>query len=399
MHTVAITLITLGGLLLLGLVTDLLGRHTPMPRVTLLLIFGFLIGPSALDLLPSIGEEWFQAVANMALVMVGFLLGGKLTLTSLRHHGRFVMWISIAAVVSTVIVVFLGLIFIGVPLIIALLLAGIAPATDPAATADVIHEKGAKGLFAETLLGIVAIDDAWGLIVFSLLLTAAQVVCGGGSTVEPLITAAWEVGGAILIGLGLGIPMAYITGRIQPGEPTQAEALGIVFLCGGIALWLDVSFLLASMVLGCVVANTARHHTRPFHEIEGIEWPFMILFFALAGASLQIKTLYQIGLLGSGYVVFRAIGRFVGVWSGGIASRAESEMRRWMGMALMPQAGVALGMALVAIQRFPNYADVILPTVIASTVLFEIVGPILTRIALIKVGDIRPPDDVENSPH
>lgn len=390
MDDVAITLITLGVLLLLGLVTDALGKHTPLPRVTLLLILGFLIGPSALDLLPHLGEKWFHMVANMALVMVGFLLGERLTLSSMRRHGRLVLWISIGSVVATAGAVLVGLLLIGVRLDVALLLAGIAPATAPAATADVVHEMRAHGRFARTLLGIVAVDDAWGLILFSLMVTMAQTFTGQGEAMGPLLAGAWELGGAVLVGIGLGIPMAYLTGRIQPGEPTLVEALGLVFLCGGIAIWLDVSFILASMVLGSVVANLARHHARPFHAIEGIEWPFMILFFVLAGASLHAEALYGIGLVGSAYVILRIIGRVLGAWAGGAISGAGPLFRRWMGMALMPQAGVALGMALVATQCCPDLGKVILSVVIAATVVFEVIGPVLTRIALIRAGEVHP---------
>ncbi len=389
MDAVATTLLTLGVLLLLGLVTDALGRRTPLPRVTLLLIFGFLIGPSAFDLLPALGEKWFHVIADIALVMVGFLLGGKLTLPSMRRHGRLVLWISIASVVATAAVMLVGLLLIGVRLDIALLLAGIAPATAPAATADVVHEVRARGRFSRTLLGIVAVDDAWGLILFSLMLTAAHGSGEEGGNAVSLVAGAWELGGALLLGIGLGIPMAYLTGRIQAGEPTLVEALGLVFLCGGIAIWLEVSFILASMVLGGVVANLARHHTRPFHAIEGIEWPFMILFFVLAGASLHVDALYHVGLIGFAYVVFRVIGRFLGAWMGGVIGRAGPVVRRWMGMALMPQAGVALGMALVATERCPNVGDIILTVVIAATVIFELIGPVMTRIALVRAGEVR----------
>ena len=390
MDDTAKTLITLGVLFLLGFATDAIGRRTRLPRVTLLLIFGFAIGPAGLGFLCPNEEKWFSVVANMALIMIGFLLGEKFTLSSLREHGKLVLWLSVAEVVVTALVVLIGLLLIGVQMDIALLLAGISTATDPAATTDVVHETKADGLFTRTMLGIVAVDDAWGLIVFSLMLTAVQAFSGQGDSITPLLTGAWELGGALLVGIALGIPMAYLTGRIRPGEPTLVEALGVVFLCGGIAIWLEVSFLLASMVLGCVVANLARHHTRPFHAIEGIEWPFMILFFVLAGASLHTETLFQIGFVGSAYIILRIIGRLLGAWTGGAISHADPLMRRWMGMALIPQAGVALGMALVAMQRRPDLGEIILPIVIASTVLFELMGPVLTRGVLIHVGEARP---------
>ncbi len=391
MEDLAKTLITLGGLFLVGLATDLLGRRTPLPRVTLLLIFGFLIGPSVFDLLPDLSERWFPMVADMALVMVGFLLGGKLTVPSFRRHGRRILWISVAVVVLTAAVMLVGLLILGFRVEIALLLAGIATSTAPAATTDVAHELRAHGRFTRTLLGIVAVDDAWGLIMFSLLLAVVLALTGQGSASEILLLALWEIGGAFLLGVALGIPMAYLTGRIQPGEPTLAEALGVVLLCGGIALWLDVSFLLASMVLGAVVANLARHHRRPFHAIEGIEWPFLILFFVLAGASLHIEALAAVGFVGAAYILLRIIGRVLGVWAGAALSNADALTRRWMGIALMPQAGVALGMALVAAQRFPDLSDIILPVVIGATVLFEVIGPVLTRRALILAGEVPNP--------
>ena len=389
MDDIAKTLITLGTVLLLGLVTDTIGRRTRLPRVTLLLVFGFIIGPAGFDFLVPNEERWFPIVADMALIMIGFLLGERFTLPFLRQHGKVVLWISVAEVIVTSLVVLIGLLLLGLPKDMAFLLAGIATATDPAAITDVVYETQADGEFTRAMLGIVAIDDAWGLIVFSCMLTIAQSFNRHGGAMEPLLSGALDLGGALLVGIALGIPMAYVTGRIRPGEPSLVEALGVVFLCGGIAIWLKVSFLLASMVLGCVVSNLARHHIRPFHAIEDIEWPFMILFFVLAGASLQFETLYQIGIVGSAYIVFRIIGRLLGGWTGGAITNSKPLMRRWIGIVLMPQAGVALGMALVAIEYRPDLGEIILPVVITSTVLFELIGPVLTRIGLSHVGEVR----------
>jgi len=388
MDHVAITLITLGGLFIAGLGLDVLARRIRLPRVTLLLVFGVLLGPSAFDLLPELGETWRPMVTDMALVMVGFLLGGKLTLGTLRESGRLVLWISLGAVVVTAAIVLVGLLLIGVSLEIALLLAALATSTAPAATADVVHEARADGRFTRILLGIVAVDDAWGLVVFSLALAAVGALSGHGGTTEVLLASAREIGGAVLIGVGLGVPTAYLTGRIEPGEPTLAEALGAVLLCGGIAIWFEVSFLLAAMVLGTVVANLARHHTRPFHAIEGIEWPFLILFFVLAGAALDLTALGGIGLPLLAYVVLRMLGRILGARWGAAVSGGDRVIRRWMGLALMPQAGVALGMALVGAQRFPEMAEVILSVTIGATIVFEIAGPIATRRALLHAKEV-----------
>jgi len=375
-------LITLGALFLLGLVTDLLARRTPLPRVTLLICFGFLIGPSAMGLLPEESRTWFPVAANLALVMVGFLLGGALSIAQLRRRGRAILMVAGMKVVVAFVVVGGGLILLGYGPIVALLLAAIATATAPAATADVVREQHGEGAFSETLLGVVAIDDAFGLIVFSLTLAVIETTIGTGNGSSELISGIREIGGALLLGVGIGVPTAYLTGRLDPGEPTLAEALGVVFLCGGLALWLHVSFLLASMALGATVASLAQHHRRPFHAIEGIEWPFMILFFLLAGASIDIEALATLGTLVIAYAALRAGGTLLGVSLGSVWAGLGSGFNRWLGVALLSQAGVALGMALVAVERFPELARELLPVTIAATAFFEIVGPVLTRLAI-----------------
>jgi Kef-type K+ transport system membrane component KefB len=327
-------------------------------------------------------------VANLALVMVGFLLGGGLTRRTLRERGWPVLAVSASAVVVTFAVVWLGMWAIGAPPVVALLLAAIATATDPAASADVVHETRHESGFSRTLIAIVAVDDVWGLLVFSVAFALGLLFLHSeGSAVElretTVVTHAfWELGGAMALGVALGLPMALLTGRIEPGEPSLYEALGLVLLCGGLAMWLEVSFLLASMVLGVTVANLARHHTRPFHAIEGIEWPSMILFFVLAGATLDVGVLAEAGVWLVAYLVLRVVGRLLGAYLGGWLPPADRTVRRWMGMALLPQAGVALGMALVAADRLPGVGASLLPLVVASTVVFEVLGPVATRVAL-----------------
>jgi Kef-type K+ transport system membrane component KefB len=388
MDDLALIITTLGALLLLGLVGDLLSRALPLPRVTLLVLFGVAIGPPGLDLLPAQAADWYPLISDLALLMVGFLLGGKLSRETLGEVGTQVLTISAFEVVGVSLAVLLGLLAVGVQVEVALLLAGIAPASAPAAVINVTEQLGAKGRYTDTLLGIVALDDAWGLVVFSVLLATAQAFAGSGGT-DALLHGVRELGGAVAIGLVVGVPAAFITGRLRPGEPTQAEALGVVLLAGGLALWLEASFLLAAMLVGAVVVNLAAHHDRPFREIENVEWPFMVLFFVLAGASLEVHQLAAIGWIGLLYIALRASGLVAGAYFGGLVGGAEPRVRRWMGLAIMPQAGVALGMALVAGNAFPGLRDTILPLVIGSTVVFELAGPALTRLAIVRAGEAR----------
>lgn len=381
-----VLILTVGLLLLAGMVTEFISQKIRIPRVTVLILCGVLIGPSVLDLLPPASEHWHMVVSEIALLMVGFLLGGKLSLAAMRDYGSQVLWISVFEVLGVAAVVFAGLMLAGVRLELALLVAGIAPASAPAAITNVVEELRAKGRFTDTLLGIVAIDDAWGLIMFSLMLAAASVVSGSGDVLAGLLMGGRELGGALLVGGLLGIPATWLANRIRAQEPMQAEALGFVLVCGGVAIWLQASYLLAAMVMGMVVTNKATSDA-PFESIRELEWPIMILFFVLAGASLEIAELPRIGLIGVVYILLRTAGLVAGAWLGGSLSKASGTVKRWMGLAIMPQAGVALGMALVAGNRFPEIRETILPLIIGTTVVFELVGPVLARLSLAKSGD------------
>lgn len=391
MDQTAQILLTLGCILLLGLATDILGQRTFLPRVTLMLLFGILIGPEMFNLIPVVVSDRFELIASMALLMVGFLLGGRLSHDNLQRFGKEIISISVFAVIGTALLVFLGLLLVGVPLDVAILLGCIASATAPAATVDIVMESGYKGRFAELLLAVVALDDAWGLIIFSLGLALVAPLSGIDGYSSPLLMALKDIGGAAILGLLIGLPAAYLTGRIRQGQPMLVEALGLVFICGGLAIWLDVSFLIASMVMGAVVANLATHHEYPFHAIEDIEWPFMVIFFMLAGASLEFSTLQDIGLVGSVYILCRFAGKVLGAGLGGRCSKASKVTCRWIGVAMLPQAGAAMGMALVATSLFPEYRQVLLSVVISTTVFFELIGPTFTRLALRRTsGPMKP---------
>jgi Kef-type K+ transport system membrane component KefB len=280
-----------------------------------------------------------------------------------------------------------GLYLIGTPLELALLLAGIATATDPATTIESIKESRILGKYKDLLEGIVGLDDALALVTFSILMIAAHLLTGSvNQTVSTALSTLWELGGAVLLGVLLGIPMAYLTGRIRAGEPTLVEAMGVVLLCSGLSHYLHVSYLIASVVLGYIVARWADHHTRAFHEIEDIEWPFIILFFVLTGASANIGLLTSGAALIAYYVVFRILGRIIGGWITGAYLNSEPAPRNWIGLCLLPQAGMATGLALLASAQFPELAGNIVSTIVVATIIFEVFGPFLTRVGLNKIA-------------
>lgn len=248
---------------------------------------------------------------------------------------------------------------------------------------DVIHQSRIDIGFTDTLKGIVAIDDAWGLIVFSVVLVLVGHADGWAGVVTG---ASWDIGGAVLLGCLIGFPAAFLTGRLKPGEPMQAEAIGIVFLAAGVSLWLEVSFLITGMTAGAVIANFARHHDRAFHEIEHIQWPFMILFFLLAGATLKLEALQVMGFAGILFLLLRIVARLIGGYTGGHLGGVPRWEAKWYGPALLPQAGVAVGMALVAGEQFPEWGPIIMAFTISSTVVFEVIGPPVTLFSIRRVA-------------
>lgn len=377
MEDQAVPLIVFGLLFFAGLAADRIGRRFHLPRVTLLLGFGLIVGQAGFDLLPESLTSLYPVIAVVALSAVAVLLGSALSMQNLRDHGRTVLLVSLSVVIVTQLVVSTALWLMGLPLILAILLGAMATATDPAATYDVIDQSGQDTGFTRTLKGLVAIDDAWGLLAFTLALVVIEMSSGFGTGGATLADAAYEVFGSIVLGCVIGVPGALLTGRLSDGEPLRIEALGLVFLTAGLSLMLELSYLISGMTVGAVIVNLARHHTRAFNEIRNFEWPFMIIFFVLAGATLNPSDLATFGLAGLGYVVFRVLGRVLGGLLGGRISGAPKRQGPYFGAAMLPQAGVAIGMALAASERFPEYAPSLMALSIGTTIAFELIGPII----------------------
>ena len=380
------TLLVLGALFLLGLVVEGLGRYTRLPRVTMLILLGMAVGPVGVGLIPREWQQHFSWLSSLALTMVGFLLGGKLAGLVRQGGGGRALRHSLVITLVTFAIVALLLGLLGVPPLLAVLLAGVSLATDPAATLEVAQPHAERSYFARLLLGIVALDDAWGLLLFAVLLASLDLWMGVSNGATPLLHAAREVLGAVALGVALGVPLSWAAGRVRRGEATTVEALAIVFLCCGLSLWLGVSFILAAMVTGFVVALTARRPRQPFHEIAHLEWPVLLVFFIMVGASLDPAALLALGWTGAVYVVARILGRL----AGGLACLGDPQLpaahRPWLGLSLLPQAGVAIGVALMAAQRYPEVGSSLLAVITAAVVLFELLGPVLTRRALATVA-------------
>jgi Kef-type K+ transport system membrane component KefB len=370
-------LIWIGATMLLALAALGIARRMHLPRVTVLLLLGALAGPEMLDLLPAGANESFGLITQITLGIVGFLLGERMSFRDL-HQARESLIISLVVTLITAAVVAFAVYALTGDWAAALLLGAISTATDPAASIDVMQESHANGPLSRLLMQVVAIDDVWGVMLFSIVLVMLAWITGGSEAPwEALGHGAIEVLGSLALGALMGLPMAWLTGRLTPGEPMLLESIGFVLLAAGLAHLLGLSYLLTCVTLGVVVANVARHHVRPFRSIEGIAFPFLALFFFMAGYQLDWGTLPTLGALGLLYVVSRIAGRLLGGATGAWLAGSDATTRRRIGACMLPQAGVALGLALVASERYPELTY-LLPLVVAVTVLFELIGPPLT---------------------
>lgn len=371
------SLLQIGLLLACGLLAEYLGRKTALPRVSVLIGLGLLLGQSGVQLIPAPSSSWFTQVSQIALSMVGFLLGGKLW--GQQPRPGIELWhYSLAITLVTGLVVGVGLWLLGQPWQVALILAGVALATDPLATMDAMRNIAPSNL-TRMLTGIVALDDVWGLLLFSLAISllGSQSVNG----FSPLLHGLTELLFSIGLGAVLGVIGGWLSGRLREGEPILLEALALVFLSAGLSRLWELNYLLVAIAMGAAVARTARHHERPFHEIELIEWPFLVIFLVLTGASFELHSFNGTVLLVGLYALLRIAGRWIGGSLPGTSSLTYAE-RRKVGLCLLPQAGVAVGIALYGAQIFPAYADAIIHATVLATIGFELLGPVITHYQL-----------------
>ncbi len=386
------TILGLGFILIAGLFSARLINKIKFPAVTAYLLLGILIGPSILNLTSQelINSSGF--ISNIVLGLIAFGLGQSFTREFFRNIGRPVLWISILEAVLPWVLVTLSFFFIlKQPFYVALLFGAIASATAPAATVMVVREYKAKGRFTDILLGVVAIDDAWCLIIFALSLAISKALAFHTSNTfvfKVIFHSLIEIIGALMLGGLIACFATLFSKFIRTQTELLIYTLGFILLTTGLAILLHLSVLLANMFLGTVLININKSNLEFFDVLKLIDSPLYLLFFVLAGANLEIGLLKGIGITGIIYIFFRTTGKTVGSVWGGYIVKVEENIRRYLGLGLLPQAGVALGCALIAKSDFPNVGNMILTTIVATTVIYELVGPLCTKYALQKAGEI-----------
>lgn len=392
---------TLGILLVTGYFMGKIAEKFHLPSITGYLIAGLFLGDSISGIIHHRMGETLRSVTDIALGIIAITIGSEFSVAKLRRLGKKIVIITLGQLLLTFIVVALSLNLFGLPLLQALLLGAIASATAPAATVVIIRTLKAKGDFVDTLYGVVALDDAGCVLLFSCVFAFAapslQDAAGGlsHSVSSGIFHAAQEIFFSIFLGFIQGFLAYKLTSRLQREDDRLILGLGILLVFTAAAATLQLSLLLANMTAGAVIANLSKGMSKAIHILQPLTPPLYALFFAIAGTEINLAILLkkQVIILGSVYVIARAFGKYFGVWTGAALSGASDHIKKYMGLAMFPQAGVAIGLILM-IQASPlstsqsssvqELVNIMTNIVLFGVAVNELIGPWFSKQAIIK---------------
>lgn len=384
-----------GALLLAGFVGGKAATRLRLPTISGYVVAGLVLGPSVLNVVPDHVVESLAPVPHIALGLIAITIGSEFRLAKLRQTGRNILVITVIQLLATFASVTAALVLFGAPLPMAMLLGAIASATAPAATVAIASELRARGPLVSKLFGVVALDDAFCIVLFGFVMATAAAMIGSTATgpLHMLLLPLRE----ILISVAIGVSMGYVVHRLVLDRKRNNEiiviVLGFVLLSSGITVSIHVSPLIANMMMGFALVNLSSKNSRIMRILEPLTPPIYAAFFALAGTELDVRTIAASGMLGLVYLGARALGKYGGAFLGAAAAGDSRRTRNLLGLALLPQAGVAIGLILV-LQDTPVFAHLaymrqMVNIVLGSILVNEVIGPPLTKIALERSGSVR----------
>jgi len=392
--TSAQVILSLAVMLFSGFLMTRLTKLAHLPNVTGYILAGVLIGPCVLNLIPETVQNGMDFVTDVALAFIAFGVGKYFKLGRLRKNGRSVLILTVFESLIAALLVFLVMAFVfRLPIPFSLLLGAIGSATAPASTIMTIRQYKAKGQFVDILLQIVALDDAVALLAFSVCAAIAQAMEGGGgiSPKAVLLPILWNLL-ALAAGALAGFLLHKLIGENRSSQHRLVLVTALLLSITGFCTALDISPLLACMVMGAVYINVSGNK-KVFKQVNGFTPPIQLLFFVLSGMRMDLTALKAAGLIGVVYFLVRIIGKYAGAWLGAVLGKASVPIRRYLGLALIPQAGVSIGLALLGQRILPAESGALLSTIILSSgVLYEMIGPACAKAAIFLSGSVPKPE-------
>lgn len=416
------TVLAVSVALIMGLMMTRIVRPLKLPDVTAYLIAGVLIGPYFLGQLniPGIGfvssadVHQYTLISNVALGFIAFAIGNEFRVSQLRNIGRQALIVGIgeglvASLFVNVAMIVLHM-FLGdkLPISTAITLGAIATATAPAATLMVVRQYKAKGKLTDILLPVVALDDAVALMVFAISFGVANALKNGNFDIQSIaVEPALEIVLSLVVGAFMGWLLTQLETLFNSNSNRLSLTIAFVFLTVGISMaefdvagiHIKFSSLLVCMMLGTIFCNMCPLSEDLMEKSDKWTVPLFALFFVISGAELELGVFKDLSivLIGVVYIVFRCIGKYIGGWASAVASKCDPMVCKYLGITLFPQAGVALGMSITAVAQMGEEGAMIRNIVLFSVLIYELLGPSMTRWALTKAGDIQPMSkEVEN---
>lgn len=405
-------IISVAFMLLFGFAMTRITKRLKLPNVTAYILAGILIGPYCLGLVPQTVIDGMDFLSDIALAFIAFSTGEFFRFSTLKKSGSKVMVVTLfEALLASVVVFIVTFVFLRLDLAFSIVLAALASATAPASTVMTIRQTGAKGDFVDTLLQVVALDDIVGLVAYSIAISVAVSSKSGASF------QVWDVLKPLLINLGVfalggvfGVLMKLMMPKKRSTDNRLIISIALIFSFCGICTLLDISPLLGCMSMGTVYINITDDD-KLFKQLNYFSPPIMLLFFVRSGMNFKLDVLVsQSGAVGSTplivigvlYFLFRIVGKYAGAFLGCLAVGKPKETRNYLGLALIPQAGVAIGLAALGARTLGGEDGVALNTIIlASSVLYELIGPACAKLSLYlsrsystKLEDLAPVEDM-----
>ena len=413
-------LLSIASALMVGLLMTRIIKPLGLPAVTGYLITGVIIGPYCLGTVAeTLGitgfgfhsmeyVEGFKIISEVALGFIAFSIGNEFRLKQVKAIGKQAAVIGVLQALTATFFVDVALIILSLivgkdvlPISVAITLGAVATATAPAATLMVVRQYKAKGKLTDILLPIVALDDAVGLIVFAVSFGIAKALSVGKADiisiiVNPIIE--------IVFSLLLGAIMGYIFSEVEKLFHSRSKRLSVsvTFVILTVALTMlnfhigpveiSASSLLTCMMLGTVFCNVCESSEELMDRVDRWTTPLFILFFVISGAELELSIFTTMAIVGVGivYIVFRSLGKIIGASFSAKLVHCDENIVKYLGITLLPQAGVALGMSVTAMQLGAHEGGIIRNIILFSVLIYELIGPVLTKIALTKAGEIIP---------
>jgi len=401
-------LLATGLAIMLGYVLGELVRRVGLPRVSGYIVAGLILNPQITGLVSSEFVDSMGTTTDLSLAILTFAIGGTLALGPLKELGKKILFIAVGEAQLSALMVTVGCLatlpfllpdsggFLTTIAPLAVLLGSLASPTDPSATLAVVRQYNAKGMVTFSIMASAALDDALGILNYSLGVVVAMVlithrVGGIGTILEPLV----GVAGALALGAVSGLAFRFAPKWLRGGENDGlhiAFLLGVLGICYGVSAALGLDQLLATMAMGMTVVNTTRrqerHHVFNLLE-ESVEPIVFIVFFTVSGMLLDVAVLFQYLPVVLLFVVFRSVGKLAGAYLGARLGGASRAVRRYTGWGLIPQGGIVIGLALLVRQEaaLAPISHILLNVIIGATVIHELIGPLTAKLAIMKAGE------------